>query len=273
MSDEGQPTIEAGPDLTTTTPPAGIFVDYDSLPTEIRDTGTIKKFTKDGKIDIANALKSHVFLEKKLGNAINLPGESATDEEKSEFRKRMGVPDSPDGYKLNIQPVGNAVVDEALTKSFTKLAHEMGLNPVQAQKGVEWFTQEITGKMIANNEASIAKAADDLKAAWGDDYPKRMELAKRALVDLADPADRDAVLNDPSLGNNPILIKIFDNVAKRTSEGRFIKGSDITETPDDISRRIDEIASDPRYNDPMSPMYERLHREKDNLFKKLYPPK
>ena len=50
----------------------------------------------------ADLAKAALDLRQKLSNAVTVPGKGASEEEHATFRKRLGIPDTPDGYEVEI---------------------------------------------------------------------------------------------------------------------------------------------------------------------------
>lgn len=236
------------------------------LPEEHRSAESLKKFTKSdtGEVDVGGLFKSYSELEKLLGGSIRIPGENATEEEKADFRRKLGVPDKPEEYGIAFDGA-----DPEFLTEFTKVSHELGIPKVQAQKLADWYYNSTVKKMQALNAAT----QKHLEEEWGADYDKNLLLAKRVMLQFVPEEDATAI-EFGELGSNPTLIKIFHGIAKAIGEGRFLQsqGGPLL-SDDDLRRRLSEIQNDPDYFNTLSPKYRTLQKERDEIYKKLYPPK
>src|SRR5690242_15918745 len=134
----------------------------------------------DAPAALAKVLPMYRGAEQKLGvpadQVLRLPGEKATPEELKAFRSKLGVPETPDAYKVD-----DTLKDDPIVGKFRTKAHELGVPAPQFEQLVSWFT----GESAALREAQEAKwdqQADAdlaaLKSEWGNDYDKNVALAK-----------------------------------------------------------------------------------------------
>lgn len=161
--------------------------------------------------DMVSAYKTQAEGMKDL---VRIPGDDASDEDKAAYRQAMGVPDSADGYELQVpkdMPEGLTYDNELATK-FKAKSHELGLTPAQAQGLHDMQMEHMTGRLegyqkqvadqAAEREAEVAAKADaateDLIKAWGkqgsESYNENLALANRALA--AGGEDLKAELHD-----------------------------------------------------------------------------
>lgn len=153
---------------------------------------------KDG----ATAAESAWNLEKligfdKAGRTIVVPKEDATPEEVKAYHSKLGVPDSPDGYKLPV-PEGQ---DPAFAKTVATWMHKNGIPPKQA----EGLATEWNGFMAEQQKAADAKAVTDADtqmaatvAKWGKEADEKIALGKRAAaayIPAETPAERQDIMN------------------------------------------------------------------------------
>lgn len=164
------------------TPPAGAppaAAWYDTFQNADVKTWTAAKGFKDP----AAVAESAYNLEKligfdKAGRTLVIPKDDATPEEVKAFHVKLGVPETPDGYKLKL-PDGTP---EATTKAMQGWMHEAGVPPKSAEKLVESFVkfsgeQEATARagLIADGDKAFAEQTSE----WGKDAEANLELAKR----------------------------------------------------------------------------------------------
>ncbi len=156
---------------------------------------------------------------------IPLPGKTATDEQWNEVYNKLGRPESPDKYKLELK-TDVAPVDENVIKGFAQNAHKLGLNNKQAQGILEFYknTLESSAKeMSVNMEYAQEQAANELRSEWGRAYDDNLRKASAVAKTYLEPELLDTQLKDGSrLGDNPKIIKAFANIANLLSEDKIV---------------------------------------------------
>jgi len=163
--------------------------------------------------------KAYKNLETKLGaNSVTVPGETATDEEWASFFKRIGKPETPDGYEL---PRGNAP-EEGLA-NFVKMCHEAGLTKRQAQKLWQTTTTKANEAVRAQQEHGTSQIAQ-----W-----KKQVLAKAETDSTYLPTARRGakhaetfhkLMKENRLSNHPDVINLFYTIGKLTGEDSIVNG-------------------------------------------------
>lgn len=134
----------------------------------------------------AEALRSYHSLEKmfghdKAGRTIVMPGENASQEERDAFFNRLGRPEAPDNYDLELP--GDAPVDADFQKWFKGVAHKHGLTAAQAKALAAEYMPYAAGRgELSQQEQETAFLREDgeLKKAWGAAYDQKTAQAKAA---------------------------------------------------------------------------------------------
>lgn len=196
--------------------------------------------------------KSYTELEAKLGSAINIPDENASDEDLSKFWNRLGRPETADKYAL-YRPEGikEEEVDDgwkSRESSFATMAHTAGLTQSQVDQNIKWFYAETA----AVEEARIAaeKTAQEeqqviLDKEWGDDKEANIKIARIARKafgsDEFDVFLEGKKVDGVTLGDHPAFVRVFANIGRLMKEDTLVMGM-----PEDqkksIQERIDELA-------------------------------
>lgn len=143
------------------------------LPKELRDNAdTVKQLSKFNTIgDVA---KSYSELESKMGKSLIQPGKDASAEEKEAFFRKLGKPESADGYGI----------DDENAKIFKDIAHANNLSVEQAQNMYKALNE--TGKQIEQQQQySIARQAAATQAAllleYGNNYNEKIQMLQRGV--------------------------------------------------------------------------------------------
>lgn len=191
--------------------------------------------------DPLQALQHTLSLQQLLGkkaDAVVIPGANASKEEWAPVLKRLGVPDSPEGYGLKAPeklPEG-VKVDEAELKEFAKTAHELGLTPQQVAKLQEYdlgrAAKMASGSMAqaqAMETAAFNEQQELLAKEWGNgaERGKKEALAERAALTFGFTAED--FKNEP-LFRNAKFVMTLAKAGAAMSEDTLVKSSDIVTT-------------------------------------------
>jgi len=164
----------------------------DSVPSEYQQIAD--KFTSPSDV-----VRSYAELERRLGGSLDVPKNGADPAEREEFYNRLGRPESPADY--DIQMPDNLPSDlkpdetgKARQERFLSAAHQMGLTRYQAQAAINWYYSELQsdltqGQSAFDNQTAELDAA--LRKEWGNDYDKNIEYGSRALEAFGDPETLD----------------------------------------------------------------------------------
>jgi hypothetical protein len=234
-------TATVTPSTTQTTQPSS----WKSFVSEqYRTNPNIEKFT-----EIDALAKSYINAVSMIGtDKIPLPGKTATDEQWSEVYNKLGRPESPDKYQLELK-TNVTQVDESQIKSFAQHVHKLGLNNKQAQGILEFYKNTLEGsakEMSVNMEYAQEQSANELRQEWGRNYESNLKKAGAVAKTYLDPQLLDTQLKDGTrLGDNPNIIKAFANIANLLSEDKIIgaEGDNVLQSRD-IESEISELTSD-----------------------------
>lgn len=197
---------------------------YDSVKDpEIKTWLSSKKYP-----DAESALKSHWSLERmmgaeKAGRTAVLPKDDNDVEGWKALAAKIGVPDTPDGYKLPT-PEG---ADDGFAKTASKWFHEAGVPPRAANKIAEAWNSWVGEQMKANEAAEQAESAKQMGALekeWGNDYGAKRELAQRGYREFAKQFgldDKAALERAESVLGAANLTKFFVGLGQLNSESAF----------------------------------------------------
>jgi hypothetical protein len=184
-----------------------------------------EKFWRDDKADMEALAKSYQGLEQLLGkkaNAIVPPSEKSSPEEVAAYRKAIGVPESPEGYKLKPDTLPEGVqFDEATAKRAAELAHKHNI-PASAMQEFMKFDMERAAMMsqaaAGMIEAQLESGRQELQKVYGDKFPEKIELARRAALTAGvDPASHGFV--------DPQVVKAIVTLAEKLSDDRLVEGN------------------------------------------------
>lgn len=277
--DPNNPAPSANPDpVPPSTPAPSIFSEGFNFAPDWADRlegpdfdahrATLAKFGGKSVHDLA---KSYGELQQLMGKRqdglVKLPGEGATPEEIAAYRKAVGVPESPDGYALEL-PEGMELREDVLANLRGK-AHELGITPAQLSALVQFQAeteQTELARWQAEHEDATNKAREDLRREWGPRFETKLHDAKRVAETFGlrqdHPALQDAeVLRALALGASVIS---SDKLAGNETVTRTL-------SPENAAIDIQRNPSNPlheAYRDSSHPNHQaavaqvrRLHRE------------
>ena len=235
---------------------------------ELRDNPSMKNFKT-----IEGLAKSLVNANKMVGKKL-APGEFISEEHKKEFYQSLGVPESIDGYELT-KPEGHpddVPYDQNQVDWFANKALEYNLTKEQAQ-GLRNDFYQLQMEAVKNGQAEleneIAQEREGLKAEWGNDYEKNLELARLVLQKI----DGGDVAEELGLDNNPRFAKFMYAISQTMGEDTLIsvgKGGGAA-TIAEIKDNIASLQTHQGYLDPSHPEHKNIHRKIGEYFKQMYP--
>jgi hypothetical protein len=120
----------------------------DLIPENFREEKSLDNFN-----NMEDFVKSYLHAQKLVGaDKIPVPNKHATDEDWNEVFKRLGAPDTPDGYKYNFK---DQELDQTQVKAFNESCTQLGLLPKQAE-GLIKFYNEMNQQSISRRRTSCS---------------------------------------------------------------------------------------------------------------------
>jgi hypothetical protein len=137
-----------------------------------------------GHAKLGDLAKNYKELKGKAEKSVEIPGDEASDEERTAFFTRLGRPEKAEDYEFETPtlPEGMAVSDD-LVQGFRGKAHSLGLNKGQAQALYNWFNEASAGLYNTHQgtlKQQTEKASKELKEEWGTEHKANLTLAERA---------------------------------------------------------------------------------------------
>lgn len=201
-------------------------------------------------------------LEQLLGkkaDAVVIPGPDAPKEEWAPILKKLGVPDSPEGYGLKVPdnlPEGVTVDAEELN-AFAKTAHELGLTPQQVAKLQEYDIARV-GKSASASLAQaqaieaqeFTKNKEIITKAWGNgpEAKQKEALAERAALTFGFTPEEIGA--DP-LFRNARFVMTLARAGAAMSEDTLVKAGDVNSIGGLKAKAQDVITN------PQNPLYKK----------------
>ena len=239
----------------------------DTLPEELKNDPTLQNHK-----DVESLAKTVVHQQKMMGNRIPLP---KNDEEKAELYAKLGRPDEPDKYELNIPDTHRQHFHDTALDNFKNVAHKIGLNNDQVNALVDYQVQELDAQQNlvdsggANQKEEVTA---DLKKDWGYDYDKNLRQAQRAMDVYAD--DDLVALMNTEVGNNPAVIKLFARLGADVTEdmAQNTQNNSLQVSPLDAKQEIQQVMNDNKhpYFDSSNPEHKNAVEHMRQLHEKAF---
>ena len=225
--------------------------------------------------DVGALAKSYVNAQSMIGaDKLAIPGKYATPEDWAEVDRRLGRPDSPEGYDLqNTMPEG-IDPDPNMLGGFKQAAHDVGLRPDQAQKLLNWYNDTMGQSMQLEDgkyEAMVAEVQTELTREYGAALDDNLSNADAMVTEFGNAEMTEMRLADGRLlGDHPDFIRMNINLANFINEKI---GEDTLEgvktsnqmTPSDIEAQMADIMANPAYTQRNHPQQAHLVQERLRL--------
>lgn len=186
------------------------------------DEKTLKKLERFNSIN--DVVKWAQNLEKKMssGEFKAALDDDATEEEVKQWREQNGIPESPDGYDLDVDGLVVGDDDKPYLDEFLKEAHESNMPNDMVQKVVAWHYQNIEQQKEAMAEADAdfqAEAQQALREEWGGEYKQNINQIKN-LLSTAPEGIEERLLGGRTadgkvVGNDPETLKWLSGLARQ----------------------------------------------------------
>ena len=237
----------------------------EAIPEELRNDPNISKFT-----ELEALAKSYVNATRMIGqDKVAVPNENSTDDQWNEVYGKLGRPESPEKYKLEVQSE-TAPLDEGAIKQFAENAHQLGLNNKQAQGILEFYKNSMESsaqQSKIDNETAQANAEQELRKEWGSNYENNIKKAGSIAKANMNPEVLDMELKDGTrLGDHPAIIKGFANIANLMSEDKLVSTeSENVSQGTDYEAEISKIV-----NDRDGPYWNKSHPDHDKVVQQVF---
>lgn len=186
------------------------------------DEKALKKLERFNSIN--DVLKYAQNLEKKMSSGEfkrSLP-EDASEEDIKQWRVENGVPESADGYDLDVDGLVVGEDDKPYLDEFLKTAHESNMPNDQVKQVVAWHYQNLEKQQQERAEADSAftqESMEALRSEWGGEYKQNINMIK-GLLSSAPEGFAERIMSarlgdDKPLGSDPEALKWLAGMARQ----------------------------------------------------------
>ena len=237
----------------------------EAISEEFRQDPNIEKFT-----EIDALAKSYINATKMIGqDKVAVPNKNSTEDQWNEVYDKLGRPESPDKYALDIKS-DVVPLDNGAVKQFAENAHKLGLSNKQAQGVLEFYKNSMEGtaqQSKVDTETAQVQAEQELRQEWGREFENNVKkagaLAKANInSDILDLELKSGI----RVGDHPELIKGFAKIASMMSEDKIVSPeSDSASKSADIESEISTIT-----NNTDGPYWNKQHPDHDKVVQQVY---
>ena len=250
---------------TTTDQPTVAKSWKDTISEEFRNDPNISKFT-----EIDALAKSYINATRMIGqDKVAVPNENSTDDQWQEVYGKLGRPESPDKYKLEVQSE-TAPLDDTAIKQFAENAHQLGLNNKQAQGILEFYKNSMEGSIQqarVDTETAQANAEQELRKEWGRSYDENIKKAGAiAKANMSEDILNMELKDGTRIGDHPSVIKGFASIANLMSEDKLVSTeSENVDRGTDYEAEISKLV-----NDRDGPYWNKSHPDHDKVVQQVF---
>ena len=237
----------------------------ETISEEFRNDPNISKFT-----EIDALAKSYINATRMIGqDKVAVPNENSTDDQWQEVYGKLGRPESPDKYKLEVQSE-TAPLDDTSIKQFAENAHQLGLNNKQAQGILEFYKNSMEGSIQqarVDTETAQANAEQELRKEWGRSYDENIKKAGAiAKANMSEDILNMELKDGTRIGDHPSVIKGFASIANLMSEDKLVSTeSENVDRGTDYEAEISKLV-----NDRDGPYWNKSHPDHDKVVQQVF---
>lgn len=227
----------------------------EALPEALRGEKTLEKFT-----GVDGLAKSYVELEK-MPRGVTPPKPDAPEAEWEQFYGKLGRPEKPEDYAVNIKvPEGMPWSKAAETNILGRL-HKAGLTTKQAEMVINGYLEEATrgNLMIQQDQARTRQEAEKaMRDEWGGLADMNISLVQRAVQEFGGDEFRE-YLDDTGLGNDPRLMRFVYSMARPMMEDGLIRGEGLGMKRAEAQSEIERLMKEPGWAKGDKQIMARIH--------------
>ena len=215
--------IAPAPEQASGEPAAQVAQDWkSSLPEDLRMDPSIAN-----QPSVESMGRSYISAQRMVGlDKIAVPTEHSTDEEWTQVYDKLGRPESPEGYDLQMNNVPEGLeANPQLVDWFKGTAHKIGMTPRQAQELADRYNimagevEESPDELAIAAEAKEQEGVRSLQREYGKAFDTKIDTAKAVLNQYGGEELLGLKLEDGTqLASNPTLVRTLVNI------GDFMQG-------------------------------------------------
>ena len=218
--------------------------------------------------DLDGLAKSHVELQKMLGNSVRIPGEDATSEDINKFHTKMGRPETAEAYdyKPSVEIPAELQNDQALA-GFKQKAFEMGLSNEKFNEIASYYDGMNIDAFNAKKAEGVnadKEFSESMAATFGEGKQDAFNNASNVLGKYLAPEEAQSLM---ALDNKALVnvIKAIDGFSKDYVREDSMSKSGSAGNGQSSIDRLAEVRAELKTMDEFSPQAKALNDEKWRL--------
>ena len=266
----GTPAAAPAPPPAVTPPPPPADGDRSWVPDDLKEDATLKNFKTPH-----DAIRAFVATKKLVGQRlegmVKVPGDGATPEEVTAWRKATGVPDAVADYTLDVAEDLRHLVPTERLGEYAAVFHELGVPKGTAQKIVSRYAENMQKQLLAL-EQTYAQQRAALRKEWGEEtYTRRETLADRWIKGFVSEEDQQ-FLQRAGIAGHPFWLKPFSRLGENAAEDG-ISESDVSgiASNQQMDVRVKEIETNLLWLQGKPPRRAAWTEERTRLIRLLNP--
>lgn len=204
-------------DPETKQQPTKMFENVKDQATLVKNYASAQRTISKGEVDFAERTKGMV----------TIPGEDASEDDIKAYRKATGVPDSMDGYAMDIPDGDDKESFSGVAAAVKEAALEAG-----APAGVVstiWgkVVETLQGQFKAIEDKGLALMASEvagMKELHKEKYDSFIQGTDEALAKFKGGADVKTLLDTYGIGNSPAIRNLLAEIVPLVNEGKTVFG-------------------------------------------------
>ncbi|HDZ37855.1 MAG TPA: hypothetical protein ENH62_06165 [Marinobacter sp.] len=229
---------------------------------------------------VLDLVGKHFELRQSLSTAIQPLGKEPTEDQVTDYRKKMGIPETNEGYEFAV-PEGHEPTDgdKAFQTSAAAAFHGLNISTEQAKGISEWWNEMATATLqaqIDDDKAYADETTAALKKEWpGQEFERNKAIADRAAVKIfkeeIDEIRKLETKDGRFILDHPAIIKMLAGYGREMEEGRLGNIMTDGELNDNdaqinaIQKKIEEAT-----NSGDRELANRLYQEEQELYRKAF---
>lgn len=202
-----------------------------------------------------------------IPSVLNTPPVESNPTEANEQPAPTGAPESIDGYEVNVEGFDFdefKAIEE--NKAFLERAREAGLDNNSLNFLLGEYNQLIPQLMEANAALDNEAAVKTMSEIWGGEAEQNFGFARSAAENLVSNGVLTAEeVNNPSFGNNPLVLKMAAYFGAQLSED-----TPPSNTQQSGTESIQSLMQSEAYLNESHPDHKRVYGQVQNFYQKQY---
>lgn len=199
---------------------------------EKASAGDEKKLAKLSRYASPQAVADALLAaQAKLGEKGTRLPKDATPEQVSAWRQENGIPEDPKKYDLKLDGV-DLEQDKALVDAFLTSAHASNMTGDQVKASLKTYYEMVDSARqarVTQDSDLQVKAEDELRAEWGADYRRNINLVTNLLGDeLKDKVLLGRLSDGTPIGSSPEMLRFLTSIALERNPTGVITPSGVT---------------------------------------------